>query len=513
MSNCELTLLRAALTNLEQAGQLVQRFAGHVPFADLRNRDVWLALRGIVTDGDAPGVIALLEAMARAGTKIGPQERVYVSAIPDPGPVLEYELKHAINSVWAAYQQRRAAELADENARALQSHPLKAPMILATWGNALRDLARDGAPTIATARPWVDVRLPDDDDSVLIGPGRWLTRGSGCFLVGPTGSGKSTWTATQSFAWALGRESLGFVPTRPLKSLVIQAEDDDGDLAAMRDGVVETLRLTQADAEQVRANVLIVTERAKTGVAFLHDFVAPLLRTIHPDLLWLNPVAAFFGDDLSDQQAVAAFFRNTLNPILAEHRCAAFPIHHTGKPSQERKEWEGHELAYYGLGSSDLANWSRETIVLRSTGPGLYEMTCTKRWRKLGWRDPDGKPTPTRQIAHSTNGVMLWRDATPDVLEELGAVPYSDSRMLELVPEAGIDYSDLVKLVAENFSLAKRTATNYVMDARRPRRHNVNGTVARYALLTEKTRPRRDVHPESPSGRDVVWLTRAEIPS
>ena len=84
-------------------------------------------------------------------------------------------------------------------------------------------------PTIPSApRAWVDIEASEED--VLIGPGRWLTVGSGCMLVAPTGAGKSPWSATQSFTWALGRPSIGFVPVRPLKSLVVQSEDDDGDL-------------------------------------------------------------------------------------------------------------------------------------------------------------------------------------------------------------------------------------------------------------------------------------------
>ena len=35
-----------------------------------------------------------------------------------------------------------------------------------------------------------------------------------------------------------GRPLFGIVPARPLKSLLIQAENDEGDLAEMRDGVI-----------------------------------------------------------------------------------------------------------------------------------------------------------------------------------------------------------------------------------------------------------------------------------
>jgi hypothetical protein len=369
------------------------------------------------------------------------------------------------------------------------------------------DPPAEPARPLPSVRSWLDVQ-PSPATDVLIGPGPWVSRGAGVFVIAPSGAGKSTWTATQSFAWAVGRESLGFIPTQPLKSLIIQAEDDDRDLSDMRSGVVSALRLTSEERDLARHNVLVVTERSATGLPFLFDVVQPLLRSIRPDILWLNPVSAYFGNDLNDQQAVAQFFRNTLNPIVAESKCAVFPVHHVPKPNKDRDGWAGNQLSYAGAGSADLSNWSRETIVLRETAPGLYEMTCTKRWRKLGWVDLDGKPTGTRRIAYGAGGEQYWRDATPDILTELGARPYSDAAMLELVPVDGIDRTELIRRVAETFSVTERTSVKYVNDARRECRRMANGSPHRSALLAVKERPRSEVYPSQPRGRPVVWLTR-----
>jgi hypothetical protein len=335
-----------------------------------------------------------------------------------------------------------------------------------------------------------------------------LSRGAGLFIIAPSGAGKSTWSATQAFAWGAGRESLGFVPTKPLRSLIVQAEDDDGDLADMRNGIIGALRLTAAERELVRQNVLIVTERSATGIPFLFDVFEPLLRKMHPDLAWINPLSAYFGDNLNDQQAVAGFFRNNLNRMIAKHECAVIPVHHVPKPSKERGDWTGNQLSYSGAGSADLSNWSRETIVLRETAPGLYDMTCTKRWRKLGWTDLDAKPTGTRRIAYGAGGEQYWRDATPDVLAELGAWPYTDAALLELVPAAGIDKAELSRLVVQTFTIAERTARRYVTDATRIKHRRVNGESQKIALLKETTRPRREVYPDAPQGRPVVWLNK-----
>jgi hypothetical protein len=365
------------------------------------------------------------------------------------------------------------------------------------------------------ARPWLDIALPPEDDSILIGPGRWLTRGSGCFITAPTGVGKSTLSATLAFNFALGLDALGLVPTRPLKSLVIQAEDDDGDLVAMRRGIVSALNISpqSEEADILRQHVVIATERARTSDAFLEQVVKPLLAAHRPDLVWLNPVSAFFGDDLNDQRAVAKFFRNGLNPLLAEFGCAAFPIHHTAKPTKERAGWTDGAAAYLSAGHSDLANWSRETITLREIVPGLFEMACSKRWRHLGWTDPEGRPTRARPIAHGRDGLQYWRDATPDILNDMGAKPYSDAALVAMIPAGGMDKAELVRLAVLEFSIGERTAKNYVADLSRIRTRMINGTKSKCALVRETERDRKEVYPDKRGNRPVVWLTPIAPPN
>jgi hypothetical protein len=368
----------------------------------------------------------------------------------------------------------------------------------------------DGFAPAQIARPWIDAGQSASDADVLIGPGRWITRGAGVLVVAYTGSGKSTWVATQSYAWAIGRESLGMRPNGPCKSVVFQAEDDDGDLGIMSVSNIALLSPSEEERETIRRNVLVITETAMTGIDFLRLRVAPALRRHRPDLVWINPLGSYLGADLNDQREIATFFRNTLNPLLAQYRCACFVVHHCPKPTKERGEWRGGQLAYAGAGSADLANWAREVISLRETSPGLFEMSLAKRWRKIGWTDAEGHPTAIRLIAHDRGGRQAWLDATPDLLEQLGARPYSDAALLALVPEAGIDRAELVRRVADTFSVTERTASKVVADARRERRHNLNGHAERFAILDETTKPRREVYPDKPAGRPVVWLTPSQ---
>ena len=84
---------------------------------------------------------------------------------------------------------------------------------------------------------------PKDDRNELI-KNRFLCRGGGALFVGPTGIGKSSFNMQMAILFALGRECFGLIPARPLNTLLIQAENDDGDLFEMRDGIADGLGLT-----------------------------------------------------------------------------------------------------------------------------------------------------------------------------------------------------------------------------------------------------------------------------
>ena len=87
------------------------------------------------------------------------------------------------------------------------------------------------APTPIVARLLSElVRFHENDPNELLRY-RYLCRGGGLLLVGPTGIGKSSLSMQLMLLWALGRAALGIQPARPLKSLLIQAENDDGDLS------------------------------------------------------------------------------------------------------------------------------------------------------------------------------------------------------------------------------------------------------------------------------------------
>lgn len=247
---------------------------------------------------------------------------------------------------------------------------------------------------------------------------RFLCRGAGLLVVGPTGIGKSSLEMQMMILWALGREAFGIQPTRPLKSLLVQAENDDGDLVEMRDGVIRGLELSREDAAAACDRIIVVREDSRTGVAFIAGTLRPLLAEHRPDLVWIDPALSYLGGEASSQKDVGGFLRNMLNPLLREFGCGGVVVHHTNKPpsGREKPDWQAGDFAYLGSGSIEWAGWARGVLALRSVGSHLvFELRAAKRGARLRWKEPDGETIAyTKLIAHSgTPGLICWREADP----------------------------------------------------------------------------------------------------
>ena len=266
------------------------------------------------------------------------------------------------------------------------------------------------------AKKLSELVLPPECDPSELLRFRFLCREGGLLLVGPTGIGKSSLAMQAMILWALGREMFGIRPAHPLKSLVVQAENDEGDLAEMRDGVIRGLGLSAEDAAQAGDNVIVAREDSRTGQDFVDEVLRPMLAQHRPDLVWIDPALAYLGGEANSQKDVGRFLRNMLNPLLHEFGCGCVVVHHTNKPAsgKEKPDWQAGDFAYLGGGSAEWANWARAVIVLRSVGShSVFELRAAKRGPRLRWHEPDGEtPCFTKMIAHAKeSGVICWREA------------------------------------------------------------------------------------------------------
>lgn len=288
----------------------------------------------------------------------------------------------------------------------------------AAWA-AAQKINPSAASTPVVGRSLGELLRPVAGDPNELLRHRYLCRGGGLLMVGPTGIGKSSLSMQFMMLWALGREAFGIKPAMPLKSLLIQAENDDGDLAEMRDGVRSGLKLSEEEAQVAFNNIIVSREDALMAEAFFQQRVVPLVEQHQPHLLWIDPVLAYLGGEANSQKDVGRFLRNQLNPVLSRFGCACVLVHHTNKPpvGQEKSNWQGGDFAYLGSGSAEWANWARAVVAVRSVGShSAFELRAGKRGGRLGWRSADGETRIySRYIAHADEpGVICWREVEAD---------------------------------------------------------------------------------------------------
>jgi len=248
---------------------------------------------------------------------------------------------------------------------------------------------------------------PALDPNQLLGR-RWLCKGQSCIIMGPSGIGKSTLTTQLAVWWAAGLAPFGLRPNKPLKSLIVQAENDIGDLSEQLQGacLANSALRTAEGAQLLHSNLVFVRDQIRTG----HEFVSRLQTLIDrykPDCVWIDPLLAFIGGDLGDQEVASTFLRNWLGPVLETTGCVLFLVHHIRKPSQTDVERNSTELQYMAAGSSELNNWARASIYLEAVGDSQYRLRFLKRGQRAEAIDAAGKPSVALWVRHSAVG-QAW---------------------------------------------------------------------------------------------------------
>lgn len=261
------------------------------------------------------------------------------------------------------------------------------------------------------------LETPPDPQDTLLGD-RLLCRCGALLFVGPSGTGKSSSSMQQDICWALGREAFGITPTRPLRILTIQAENDGGDLHEMASGVILGVAndLTEEERELLKNNLRYLTVTAALGENFLTLLDREL--TARPcDLVRVDPLFAFYGFKIEDTEQLSRFLRAGLNPILQKHRCGLILCHHTPKiTNRDTSAWSATDYSYSGAGGAELTNWARAILVIDATPiPGTYKWIAAKRGGRIGWRDGFDQKEFIRFYQHSRlENVICWEDANAD---------------------------------------------------------------------------------------------------
>jgi RecA-family ATPase len=213
-------------------------------------------------------------------------------------------------------------------------------------------------------------------------------------------------------SWTLGKDFFGIKVERPLRSLVIQAENDLGDMSESFQDICNGLGFDSAERGLIADNLAIFRESVATGPEF-GKVMRRLITEHRADIVFVDPLMAYSGCDLSETSEASAFLRHVIQPILDETGVIIVFMHHTGKP-KSKADSEGQttaDLAYQMFGSSEITNWAREvaTLVRCQGDEPIYRLALTKRRGRAGLTDINTQPSGQIYIRHSPKqGEIRW---------------------------------------------------------------------------------------------------------
>ena len=281
---------------------------------------------------------------------------------------------------------------------------------------------------------WFDLEalekfVPTDDPTVLVGKARrWLCQSYAVSIVGFSGTGKSSLMMQIATSWALGQPCFGLDPVRPLRTLILQSENDFGDCSEAFQG--STIKMTLGDKAKLRENLAIVRDSKHIGSAF-PAFLESLIERHKADVVWIDPLLAYAGFDIADQSLTTDWLRNQVDPVLKRTKAALIYMHHTTKPKSvdDLDNMTPSQLAYLGAGSAEWVNYSRDAgFLYRTKGePARYKFGFSKRASRSGLKDINNQWAKSGYVflQHSPEANVLRWEYAPNPPSE--ATGYSDS--------------------------------------------------------------------------------------
>jgi hypothetical protein len=290
-----------------------------------------------------------------------------------------------------------------------------------------------------------DLNVPLEDSTDELIKKRFLCRNGAFLFVGGTGTGKSTLLMHVMISFACGEPAFGLIPNGKLRILLVQAENDEGDLVEMRNGALLGLDIERSRIDEGLGRIFVCSENQRTGRDFTRHVLRPLLEAIKPDLLVIDPALAYLGGEMNSQEAVSEFTRGCLSPLLKEFKCGLIMIHHTNKTQNQSLV----NAAYLGAGSAEWANWSRAIATLVPGKDGIFKLSLVKRGARAGWKEADGKtPAFDKFLEQSQEeGKLYWIEVDPPETRSYITPKRSELKalLIDLVPLNGsISKNELV---------------------------------------------------------------------
>lgn len=313
--------------------------------------------------------------------------------------------------------------------------------------------------------PYMEADTHRDPDC-LVG-NRWIVRGGSTLWCGSPGIGKSSLIMQLVLYWAKGESIFGLRPTRPLRSLIIQAENDFLDVSEQIQGIAAALeKVDQFNVADLAEKIWIAQCSGMTGWKFL-AYLEMVLGTYKTDLLWIDPLFAYAGCDLMNAKDTGLFLREGLFPLAAKHGVSIQVAHHLGKhirDPQTKEQLSDADMQFLGFGTSEIQNAFRAVnILIPERESNLFKLSFSKRGERAKAKHPDGEFARNIYLKHSSEGIC-WLQVDPvdienkrsekgqfqnrftakDILEEMSVV-------------GGIKTTKLQKLLADERGMSKAT--------------------------------------------------------
>jgi len=400
-------------------------------FYDLRHQCIMQSILAMDDAFEAVDMITLQQRLKNSGLLDEVGGLAYLTALPDTVPSAA-NLSYYLDIVEEKYDLRRLIQTCTSIVNRVYDHTGDVKTLMDHSEYDLRKVFDRKARSLDDSMSWQDLMDFDTskDPNCVIGfkdgkTTRFLCKGHAAWIIAPSGAGKSSLHMRLARDMASGKDFFGVKGRGPLRVLVVQAENDQGDMAEMAQGM--SLESDQFDPHSTTDKLLNSNIVVRTVVGVIGQHFCRWLRKAILDhkaeLVLVDPLLSFAGIDVSRQSDVSMFCRVWLDPVLRETGAVLISVHHTGKPSKEQKpghEPSIYELMYDGLGSSELVNWARAVMLLQHASDNDFRLVFAKRGKRAWATHPDGTPAQTiwiRQSATSINWEQISPPEEPDPAE------------------------------------------------------------------------------------------------
>jgi len=391
-------------------------------FWEPQHQDLAAAISGLIDEGTAPDELTVTQRLRELGS---PVEAFTVSDLSTTGQFIQPNAAWS-HAVIKALNLRKLGEQARAVLKVVNEAGADPEAIVLAQEQLAKSLTRRKGHAKETSTEYFDLDAmlafdAKDDKTVLIGAERrWICQGYPFQIVGFSGTGKSSLAVHLAVHWALGKAPFGLKPVRPLRILMVQAENDFGDAA---EGLIgATAKLVEGERRALKENLIFVRQSAKMGFPFI-EYLGEMVEKHHIDLIIADPLLAYANFDIADQAETTAFLRGPggVFEMLQRTKAALLYMHHTTKP-KSADDLDGmtpQQLAYLGAGCAEWVNFARDSGYLfrtkanTSDGRAVYRFGFSKRQSRSGLKDSTDRFAGHVNLCHAEDGQIRWEYAPP----------------------------------------------------------------------------------------------------